>query len=201
MDLFQNTRAVENILPKDGQLFYFSNFFSSISANAYYNNLMSEIAWENDTVHLFGKKYITKRKTAWYGDTGLAYTYSGNTRKAFNWQHDLLKIKEKIEKDLKETFNACLLNLYHDGSEGMSWHSDNEKELGHKPSIASVSFGAPRKFSFKHKIDKDRHSVMLENGSLLLMKGAMQDYWLHCIPKTSKVVSPRINLTFRKINI
>lgn len=188
-----------NLLPKDGELYYTPELFESEKCDAYFHKLLANIRWEADEVFIFGKQYITKRKVAFYGDKGINYRYSKSTKEALTWTPELLEIKAKVENDTNCSFNACLLNLYHNGSEGMSWHSDNEKELGDNPAIASISFGAPRKFAFKHKLSKERYSLILEGGSLLLMKGEMQDNWLHSIPKTTKIVSPRVNLTFRKI--
>ncbi len=148
---------------------------------------------------MYGKRYITKRKTAWYGDAAFEYSYSNTTKTALPWTPELLEIKNSVEKLTGHSFNSCLLNFYHNGNEGMSWHSDDEPELGENPIIASLSFGAPRKFSFKHKITKETVSVLLEHGSLLVMKGATQAHWLHAIPKSTKVKTPRINLTFRTI--
>ena len=145
------------------------------------------------------KLIITKRKVSWYGDQGFLYTYSNTTKQALPWTNELLEIKSRIEIITTSTFNSCLLNLYHDGNEGMTWHSDDEKSLGKNAVIASVSFGAERKLSFKHKSSKQTISLKLENGSLLLMKGRTQSNWLHSLPPSSKIIHPRINLTFRTI--
>ena len=136
---------------------------------------------------------------AWYGDTAFEYTYSNRTKTALPWTNELLALKSKIETETGENFNSCLLNLYHTGEEGMAWHSDGEKDLKKDGAIGSVSFGAERKFSFKNKTTKETISIMLEHGSLLVMKGATQTHWLHRLPPTKKTVKPRINLTFRTI--
>jgi alkylated DNA repair dioxygenase AlkB len=147
----------------------------------------------------FGKNITTKRKVAWYGDSVYLYTYSNTTKRASAWTKDLFELKQIVEKYAETKFNSCLLNLYHNGNEGMGWHSDDEKPLGKNNTIASLSFGAERKFSFKHKQTKQTVSLVLEHGSLLIMKGATQSNWLHSLPKSKNMTQPRINLTFRSI--
>lgn len=198
MDLF-NTESVSNILPYDGIVNYFGKVLKQADSKLYYDSLLNHIEWKNDEAIIFGKHIITKRKVAWYGDSNYAYTYSGTTRQALIWTKELLELKKIIEALTGETFNSCLLNLYHDGNEGMSWHSDDETSLGTNTAIASVSFGAERKFSFKHKKSKQAVTILLETGSLLLMKGTTQTHWLHSLPKTTLIKKPRINLTFRTI--
>jgi alkylated DNA repair dioxygenase AlkB len=148
---------------------------------------------------IYGKHLVTSRKVAWYGDHNFSYTYSGTTKRALLWTKELLDLKKIVERYSGVTFNSCLLNLYHNGSEGMAWHSDDEKALGKNTNIASLSFGAERKFSFKHKRTKESVSLVLESGSLLMMKGSTQSHWMHRLPPTTKVSRPRINLTFRTI--
>lgn len=160
---------------------------------------MENIEWKNDLAIIFGKRIETKRKVAWYGDKPFEYTYSNNTKKALSWNNELLVLKTLIEKESGETYNSCLLNLYHNGIEGMAWHSDAEKDLKKNGAIASLSLGAERKFAFKHKENKKVISMNLENGSLLVMKDDTQTYWLHRLPPSKKVLTPRINLTFRTI--
>ena len=198
MDLF-NQNPLANLLPKDGTVIFYGNIFSIEDSNEFYNELFQQIEWENDQAFLFGKHIITKRKVAWYADQNYDYTYSNVTKRALKWTPSLLKIKAKVEQTTGLTFNSCLLNLYHDGSEGMAWHSDDEKALGVNTNIASVSFGAERKFCFKHKNTKEKIDVFLSHGSLLVMQGTTQTHWLHRLPPTKKVQSPRINLTFRTI--
>ena len=197
MNLFSNEKT--NLLPKDGTLNYYGSVFSSLDATNYFDALLNTIEWKNDEIILFGKKIITKRKVAWYGDSGIEYTYSNTTKKALSWTKELLEIKSLIEEQIGSTFNSCLLNLYHSGEEGMGWHSDDEKELEKNGTIASVSFGAERKFSFKHKKDQTTFSILLENGSLLVMKDEIQLFWQHKLAPTKMVKSARINLTFRSI--
>jgi alkylated DNA repair dioxygenase AlkB len=197
MDLFSND--ITNLLPCDGEVLYYRAVMSAEKANQYMKLLLENVAWRNDEVIIFGKRIVTKRKVAWYGDAGLDYTYSGITRQPLAWTEALLQLKHLAEERTGATYNSCLLNLYHDGNEGMSWHSDDEKTLTHQAAIASMSFGAERKFSFKHKKQPLTASVLLEHGSLLVMQGATQTHWLHSLPKTVKVNKPRINLTFRRM--
>ncbi|MFZ1306747.1 MAG: alpha-ketoglutarate-dependent dioxygenase AlkB [Ferruginibacter sp.] len=200
MDLFSDSLdSTKNLLPKDGIVNYYGKIFSQQEANHYFNYLFTEIEWKNDEAFIMGKLIITKRKAAWYGDTAFEYTYSNRTKTALPWTNELLALKSKIEIITGESFNSCLLNLYHTGDEGMAWHSDGEKDLKKNGAIGSVSFGAERKFSFKNKTSKETISVMLEHGSLLVMKDTTQTHWLHRLPPTKKIVKPRINLTFRTI--
>jgi alkylated DNA repair dioxygenase AlkB len=159
--------------------------------------LLEHIEWRNDEAVIFGRHIITKRKVAWYGDGNYAYAYSGKTHQALSWTPDLLTLKARVETLTGKAFNSCLLNLYHTGEEGMAWHSDDEKTLEKDGAIASLSLGAERKFSFRHRKTGQTLSMPLEPGSLLVMHGVTQDHWLHSLPKTKKVVAPRINLTFR----
>ena len=200
MDLFSDSiDTTRNILPKDGTVNYYGKIFSLPDANNYLNSLLNNIEWKNDEAVIFGKLILTKRKVAWYGDREFEYTYSNRTKKALPWTKELSALKSKIENETGESFNSCLLNLYHTGEEGMAWHSDGEKDLKKDGAIGSLSFGAERKFSFKHKATKETVSVMLEHGSLLVMKGTTQTHWLHRLPPTTKTLKPRVNLTFRTI--
>ena len=200
MDLF-STEADENInrLPKDGTVNYYGKLLPFTEANHYLERLLNTIEWKNDEAIIFGKHILTKRKVAWYGDTNFNYTYSNTTKQALVWTKELLELKTIIEQRTGTTFNSCLLNLYHSGEEGMAWHSDAEKDLKKNGAIASLSFGAERKFSFKHKETKETVSLILEHGSLLIMKDATQTNWLHRLPPTKKINKPRVNLTFRTI--
>lgn len=197
MKLFKENSIV-NLLPYDGQALYHGAIFSAQESRQYLADLLKSIDWKSDEGVLFGKRYVTKRKVAWYGDQGFNYGYSKKEKLALPWTSILLALKEVAEKQAGCAFNSCLLNLYHDGEEGMGWHSDNEKELAFEAPIASLSFGAERKFSFKHKQSKECKSILLENGSLLIMQGSIQSNWLHSLPKTKRVNTPRINLTFRQ---
>lgn len=198
--LFENENDFsKNLLPKDGTVNYYGKIFTKEEADLYYEKLLSEILWKNDEAVIFGKLIMTKRKVAWFGDFPFEYTYSNRTKRAEIWNGTLLKLKKKIEEISGETFNSCLLNLYHDGSEGMAYHSDGEKDLKKNGAIASLTFGAERKFSFKHRISKEKAELILEHGSLLIMKDETQSFWLHRLPPSKKIFSPRINLTFRTI--
>lgn len=197
MNLFDDKFV--NVLNKDGEANYYGKIMSKLEANAYYDLLLNNINWKNDEALYQGKHIITKRKVAWYGDQDFLYTYSNTTKQAIPWTKELLDLKGKTESITNSLFNSCLLNLYHNGNEGMTWHSDDEKSLGKNTAIASLSFGSERKFAFKHKRTKQTISLLLENGSLLLMKGNTQVNWLHSLPLSSKIIHPRINLTFRTI--
>jgi alkylated DNA repair dioxygenase AlkB len=200
MDLFSTIQDVNhNFLPYDGTVRYFGQLFSIEKANAYYEALLNTIEWKNDEAYIMGKHIITKRKVAWYGDKKYAYTYSNATKYALPWTMELTELKQIAEENTRSTYNSCLLNLYHNGDEGMAYHSDDEKALGKNTSIASMSFGAERKFLFKHKTTKETIGLFLENGSLLEMKDATQTHWLHRLPPTKKISMPRINLTFRSM--
>ena len=202
MDLFNNEiHSLTNLLPKDGIVVYYKNLLTSHEANHYFDCLLNTIEWKNDQAFIYGKLIITKRKVAWYGDTDFEYTYSKTTKRALPWTTELIELKKMTEELTGEKFNSCLLNLYHNGDEGMTWHSDAEKVLKKNGAIASLSLGAERKFSFKHKETKETLSLILENGSLLLMKGSTQTYWLHRLPPTKLISTPRINLTFRSIDL
>ncbi len=200
MELFENfIDTSRNLLPKDGEVNYYGKIFSSTEADHFFDVLLHDVHWRNDEVLLFGKRIVTKRKIAWYADQKRIYTYSGVSKTSLPWIQVLRVLKEKVEEKTGEKFNACLLNLYHDGSEGMAWHSDAERDLKQNAAIASLSFGAARKFAFKHKQTQEKIELLLESGSLLVMKGVTQKFWLHCLPPTKKVKTPRINLTFRTI--
>ena len=200
MNLFEGApNAAINLLPKDGTVNYYGQIFSKAEADFYYERLLKDIAWENDQAVIFGKLIVTKRKVAWYGEKSFEYTYSNITKTALPWTNELLALKQKVEELSGDTFNSCLLNLYHNGDEGMAWHSDGEKDLKKNGAIASLSFGAERKFAFKHKVDKTTIALTLAHGSLLMMKDTTQTHWLHRLPPTKLVYAPRINLTFRTI--
>lgn len=198
MDLFSN-EVITNLLPEDGIVNYYGKVLNRKEADHYYDRLLHSIEWKNDEAVIFGKHIITKRKVAWYGDSEFMYTYSNVTKQALIWTNELLELKRIVENISGTTFNSCLLNLYHNGSEGMAWHSDDEKSLGRNTTIASLSVGAERRFSFKHKQTGQTVSLLLEHGSLLVMKGETQTNWLHRLPPTTKISKPRINLTFRTI--
>jgi alkylated DNA repair dioxygenase AlkB len=188
-----------NLLPEGGTVNYYGRIMNLQEADQYLQALLSGIEWKNDEAVIFGRHILTKRKIAWYGDREFSYTYSNITRQALAWTRELIALKNLVEELTNESYNSCLLNLYHNGEEGMAYHGDGEKDLKKNGAIASLSFGAERKFSFKHKRTKETVSVLLEHGSLLVMKGETQTNWLHRLPPTKMVQKPRVNLTFRTI--
>lgn len=198
MKLFDDN-IIKNLLPYDGEVNYYGKILKQKEAQEYFDSMLNTIQWKHDEAIIFGKLIITKRKVAWYGDDGFSYTYSNITRHALPWTKELLELRKLTEQLTGATYNSCLLNLYHNGDEGVSWHSDDEVTLGKNSAIGSFSFGAERKFSFKHKQRKETVSILLESGSLLVMKGSTQKNWLHSLPKSKKVNKPRVNLTFRTI--
>lgn len=195
MSLFDT--STDNLLPEDGTAIYYGPVISMAQAQHFFDRLLGTIEWKNDEVIIFGRHITTSRKTGWYGDRPFNYTYSGINRKANYWTDELLQLKQIAETISGTTYNSCLLNLYHTGNEGMGWHSDNEKTIEPNSAIASISLGAERRFAFKHRQSGQVVWLLLENGSLLVMKNATQSNWLHRLPPTKKVTQPRINLTFR----
>ena len=200
MDLFSNSfRDLGNLLPQDGTVLYHGTVMPPATADRHFESLYRTIAWQHDESIMFGRRIVTARRVAWYADAPFSYTYSRITRTALPWTETLRAIRALVEEHAGDGFNACLLNLYHSGSEGMGWHSDGERDLVHNGAIASVSLGAERKFAFKHRKSKETVSLILEHGSLLVMRDETQRHWLHRLPPTRKVDAPRINLTFRQI--
>ena len=180
---------------------YIENFFDFDQSQLYVKHLTNDIKWKREKIRMWGREIVTKKRIAWYADEGKSYTYSGSTFHPDQWNELLLEIKKYVEQYMNFQFNSVLLNEYTNGKVGMGWHSDDERELGIDPIIASLSFGANRDFIFKHKTDKSFENIKihLKSGSLLLMLGSTQHYWKHSLPKRLKVREPRINLTFRKI--
>ena len=199
MDLFANETSSGNLLPFDGEVLFHGILLDANEAAHFFNELMQKIEWYHDKSVIYGKEITTKRKVAWYGSKDFSYTYSGVTRVAQPWIEELLALKQLVELYTDSMYNSCLLNLYHNGDEGMSWHSDGETDLIENGSIACLSLGAQRRFDFKHKQTGDKKSFELPNGSLIEMKGDTQKHWLHQIPVTKKVSTPRISLTFRQM--
>ncbi|TCD02967.1 alpha-ketoglutarate-dependent dioxygenase AlkB family protein [Pedobacter psychroterrae] len=188
-----------NLLAYDGTVIYYGKIMPLEKADYYLEALLNNVSWKQDEAVIFGRHILTKRKVAWYGDHDFEYTYSNITKQALPWTKDLLELKSIAEQETGESYNSCLLNLYHRGDEGMAWHSDGEKDLKKNGAIGSMSFGAERKFSFKHKRSKETMSLLLEHGSILVMKDDTQTHWLHRLPPTKKIMTPRVNLTFRTI--
>lgn len=183
-------------LPPDYSLI--THFLSPETAEQYFHTLSNELEWRQDQIKMFGKQVAIPRLQTFMGNPGIRYRYSGLTLTASGWHPVVKKIKELAEAASNTEFNAVLINLYRDGQDSMGWHKDNEPELGPEPTIASVSLGATRRFLLR-AADKTQHELLLNSGSLLLMGPELQKHWQHSIPKTRKQVSPRINLTFRKI--
>ncbi|MCP4802656.1 MAG: alpha-ketoglutarate-dependent dioxygenase AlkB [Flavobacteriaceae bacterium] len=189
-----------NLNLKDAEVFYYPNYFTKNESMSLFQILTTETLWQQDDIKVFGKTYKQPRLTSLYGSNKRPYSYSNITMHPHKFSSTLLKIKSKIEDTTNEIFTTCLLNQYRDGQDSNGWHADNEKELGQNPVIASVSFGASRMFHLKHRYDKSHKcKLLLESGSLLLMKGTTQHFWLHQVPKTKKQIGSRINLTFRYI--
>lgn len=189
--------AQHNLLPFDGAVQDYGCILTLQQSQQYLDYFLQHLAWQHDNVFLFGKQHMTSRKIAWYGDANYRYEYSGSLKQAQAWQPALLRLKNHIEQVVGHTFNSCLANLYADGSQGMGWHSDDEPTLGTHSVIASLSFGATRKFSFKHKRSADKVDLMLHSGQLIVMRAETQLHWKHTLMKSTQVHEPRINLTFR----
>ena len=189
-----STVSSQSIINKDGIAIYTDSLIPAEKSELFLLQLSKNIQWKNDESVIFGKHYITRRKTAWYGDRPFNYTYSKIKRTALPWTNELLEIKHIVENNESTKFNSCLLNLYHDGDDGMGWHSDNEKELIKNGVIASVSLGAERKFSFRHKKTKEKIDLVLRNGSLLVMKEQIQAHWMHQLPNRTPATLPRSRL-------
>jgi alkylated DNA repair dioxygenase AlkB len=200
LELFEETNVdFEPIIIQNGEYIYFPFFFNSIEATNYLKELDDEIEWQQEEMKMYGKLVKFPRLTAWYGDTDKAYSFSGINLTPNPWKKELVEIKRKIETKCSVKFNSVLLNLYRNGKDSISWHTDAEKELGENPVIASVNFGATRRFQLRHQTTKQKLEFELKHGSLLIMQGELQHYWQHQVPKTNKEVSKRINLTFRLI--
>ncbi|HEY9910179.1 MAG TPA: alpha-ketoglutarate-dependent dioxygenase AlkB [Thermosynechococcaceae cyanobacterium] len=192
------TLTTANFLPTDGCVTLGADFLAD-QADRLFAHLLHETRWQQESLEMYGKSIALPRLTAWYGDAGSSYAYSGITMNPHPWTPTLQAIKQQVEAASGTIFNSVLLNLYQDGNHSVSWHSDDEKELGDNPTIASLSLGGSRAFHLKHKRTKETIKLELGSGSLLLMSGETQHHWVHQVPKTKKFVTPRINLTFRTI--
>lgn len=197
---FPDDKNSRQIPVADGLLIYSPCFLVQSESDNFKSILQKEIVWKQEKIRIFGKTYLTPRLTSWIGDEGKTYCYSGLKLNPNPWTEVLHEMKTKIESATNHRFNTVLLNLYRNGNDCMGWHSDDEKELGGNPVIASLSLGDPRIFRFRNKLNhKNNFSLTLAHGSLLLMAGALQHHWQHCLPRTSKPKVERINLTFRTI--
>lgn len=197
------SKPLPTIIPAiDADLRFWPDFLSATAAEKLFNRLLSDINWRQDTITIFGKKHPLPRLQAWYGDADCHYSYSGLTLGPKPWSEELLTLKTLIEKHCQGQFNSVLANLYRHGQDSNGWHSDDERELGRQPVIASLSLGATRRFRLRHKFQKELPVIDLDltPGSLLCMSGRSQSHWQHTLPKTARDIGPRINLTFRKIH-
>ncbi|RXR18272.1 alpha-ketoglutarate-dependent dioxygenase AlkB [Flavobacterium amnicola] len=198
MSLFPDEKIVFDL--PDAEIEYFPNFISTEKANILFEKLKTEIPWQQDTLTVYGKNHLQPRLTALFGNEGKPYGYSNIVMQPHIWNPLLTFLKEEVEKVCQENFTTVLLNYYRNGQDSNGWHADNEKELGRNPIIASLSFGQERVFQLKHNtIETAKQNIVLQHGSLLLMKGTTQHFWKHQIPKTKKEIGSRINLTFRII--
>ena len=201
-DLFLNEGPkVTPIQLKDGELLHQSHFIPPAAADELFKRLTHEIDWQQEEMKIYGKTHLLPRLTCWMGDKDVLYSYSGIRMVAAGWSEPVLQLKTKIEGFSQTTFNSCLLNYYRNGQDSMGWHQDNEVSLGKNPIIASLTFGATRSFQLRHLTDASAKKIRLNltHGAALLMRGTTQHFWQHQLPKTTKDIGPRINLTFRKI--
>lgn len=190
----------QNLLPFEGESYLYSGFFTKTQSDRFLKVLVKELAWQQEPIWMFGKQVMQPRLTALYGDADKPYGYSGISMKPLDWTDELLEIRDLVRQHIGVEFTHVLCNYYRDGNDSMGWHRDNEADLGKNPSIASVTFGATRIFQMRHHATKNHKiEIPLTHGSLLLMTGQSQHFWEHQLPKTKKVNSPRINLTFRKL--
>ncbi len=203
LDIFQSQNPHQAkptfVTIENGEYIYLPKFFSKSESDFFLKNLRESILWKQESMNMYGKKINFPRLTAWYGDNDKPYSFSGITLQPHPWNNDINEIKHRIEPVAKVIFNSVLLNLYRSGNDSISWHTDAEPELGKNPVIASVNFGATRKFQLRHIKSGEKIEIELEHGSLLIMQGELQHFWQHQVPKTNKIVGERINMTFRVI--
>ncbi len=190
---------MRSLVTHHGSVYLWNNFLGVKEADALFNLLRNSIAWQEELLLIYGREVKVPRLVAWYGDSGLPYTYSGVCHRALPWLPELMVLKQRIEACCGGAFNGVLANLYRDGQDSVGWHADDEKELGPNPCIASLSLGQVRRFKLRHVQTKEVVSLDLEHGSLLLMTGPLQHHWQHCVPKSKRAMAARINLTFRQI--
>jgi alkylated DNA repair dioxygenase AlkB len=201
LPLFDSASALQPIPMIDADVRFMHGFYRPPASTGYLQRLLDETAWRQETIVLWEKRVLQPRLSAWYGDPGSRYTYSGTTFEPHAWTPTLFEIKRDVEAATGQRFNSVLLNLYRNERDSVGWHSDHEKEFGKAPVIASLSLGETRLFKFRHKTRKDQKRMVLEltDGSLLLMAGATQQWWQHAIDKETPPRGPRVNLTFRTI--
>ncbi|RMB55775.1 alkylated DNA repair dioxygenase AlkB [Sphingomonas sp. PP-CE-3A-406] len=200
-DLFSSDLKMSSIPMEDADVSFLVQFPMPLSNDSIFEKLNSETKWLHEEIVVWGKRHLQPRLTAWYGDPGRSYTYSGTVMFPMPWTNLLLSIKRELESIVDARFNSVLLNLYRDNNDSMGFHSDNEPSLGKEPTIASLSYGATRTLLFKHKkkVDLPVKAISLTSGSMMLMQGPTQSFWKHGINKESKRCDSRINLTFRNI--
>ena len=189
--------AVVPVVLQNGEYIFIPHFFSDAESNHFFRALREKVEWKQESMNMYGRQLPFPRLIAWYGDDQKPYSFSGVTLDPSPWLPELLELKERLEPVAKVSFNRVLLNLYRDGRDSVGWHTDAEPPLGKNPVIASISFGATRKFQLRHMQTKEKVELELTHGSLLIMRGEMQHFWQHQVPKTSRPVGERINLTFR----
>ncbi|WP_296280664.1 alpha-ketoglutarate-dependent dioxygenase AlkB [uncultured Acinetobacter sp.] len=200
LELFE-PEGIDNLLPCDGQVTDYGLILDTEQSAKYLKYFLQHLAWQHDEVILHGQYYKTGRKVVWYGDENYQYHYSGMAKQAHVWNPALFRLKKHIEQLTGQHYNSCLANLYEDGSQAVGWHSDDEPSLvspDQNVVIASLSLGASRKFSFKHKWKAEKVDLLLQSGQLIVMQGQTQRYWKHCLAKSLRVIEPRVNLTFRR---
>jgi alkylated DNA repair dioxygenase AlkB len=190
---------MNNQLPFDGELYLIKQFYSLPESDLLFTALETSVAWQEETIFIFGKWVKVPRLMCWYGDHDAIYQYSGVKHQPKSWSAVLQSVRETVEQQCQWSFNSVLANLYRHGQDSMGCHADDEKELGHNPLIASLSLGDERLFKLHHKKTKEIVNITLGHGDLLIMAGSLQHHWIHSIPKTKRLKTPRINLTFRKI--
>ncbi len=188
---------MENILPFDGELYLIKNFYQREEGQQLFTFLLKSLAWQEEQIFLYGRWVKVPRLMCWHGDKNAEYQYSGVNHQPLPWTKPLLAIKQKIEGYYPSSFNSVMANLYRHGADSMGCHADDEKELGHNPVIASLSLGESRLLKFRNQKSKEVLDVVLSHGDLLLMAGEIQHHWRHELPKTKKLKTERINLTFR----
>jgi alkylated DNA repair dioxygenase AlkB len=206
-DLFGNEINFKQVVKTDagitvienGEYIFLPNYFNKAESDLFFNKLKNNVEWKQESMNMYGKQLNFPRLTAWYGDNDKPYSFSGIKLSPQPWNEELLEIKNRIEPKASVTFNSVLLNRYRNGNDSISWHTDAEKELGRNPIIASVNFGATRKFQLRHIYTKEKLEIELAHGSLLIMQGELQHFWQHQVPKTKELKTERINLTFRVI--
>lgn len=193
-------RGTSSLVRREGEVFLVEQFIDSVEAAQLGARLQRELSWHTETLMLYGREITVPRRVCWYGDAGAHYTYSGMTHMPLPWPPLLAELRVRVQSFTGHDFNSVLGNLYRDGGDSMGWHADKERELGRNPVIASLSFGAPRLFKLRHNKSGETIEVHLANGSLLLMAGALQHHWRHCLPKMRGIDAPRVNLTFRNVH-